>query len=68
MKCPTCGSEDKGIRKLVYDDSMCEYGGPTIWDPCIDEWHPLDKSRDSAYTINRILIHRERGSAKQHSI
>ena len=37
--CPTCGSEKRELRKLVQDDTCLEYGGPSLWDRCTDDWH-----------------------------
>lgn len=37
--CPNCESEDKAVRRLMPDETCCEYGGPTLWDPCDDPWH-----------------------------
>lgn len=41
MKCPTCGSEKKAVRKLVQlpDDEYC----PNVqWDKCTDPWHSAE--------------------------
>ena len=45
-KCPICGSGDKAIRKLVPDETCCEYGGPTLWDPCKDKWHSTENGQE----------------------